>query len=111
MLIDRPSTPPTADPRLPIRLVPAGACLPPGGVAMPTLPTAPRRHMAACACCQPRPAAADMLSRAWLARVRGTAPLTAELVISASTEDQASLRAAITSDALLAARFRLADAA
>ena len=111
MLITAPTASPTNDPRLPIRLLPAGACLPPGGIALPSLPTPTTRHFAACGCCQPRAAAADILSRAWLARVRGSAPLTAELVVAATAADQAAVRAAITSDALLSARFRLADAA
>ncbi len=111
MLITAPTPLPTTDSRLPIRLLPAGACLPADGIAMPTLPTSAHRPRAACGCCQPRAAATDILSRAWLARVRGTAPLTAELVVAATADGQAALRAAIASDALLSARFRLADAA
>jgi len=97
----------STDPRLPVRIVPAGTALPPDGLVLRGASPQGRRHLTGCGCCAPRSLVSQALSAAWLARARACTPLSAELVVA--TEDAASVRAALAGDALLRARFRLAD--
>ncbi|MGA9866022.1 MAG: hypothetical protein WBQ75_06230 [Acetobacteraceae bacterium] len=67
-------------------------------------------HAVGCACCRPRGAAAEALSRLYLARVRGTAtPFAEVLVVTASAAGRRAVVDAIANDPLTRARFCLAS--
>ena len=70
------------------------AVLPPGDDAA---------HPAGCACCVARAPGAAGLDRLFLDRVRGDIPWFRRVVV---TGDDPALRAALTSDPVLSARFR-----
>ncbi|MDE8347216.1 MAG: hypothetical protein POH28_13745, partial [Acidocella sp.] len=61
------------------------------------------------ACCAPRGAAAEALSRLFLARARGEVALFSRVVVMASAAGVALVRAALAHDAVTRARFREAD--
>ena len=61
-------------------------------------------HPTGCACCYARSPDAAGLDRLFLDRVRGAIPWFTRVVVAG---DQPALRAAILSDAVLSARFRL----
>jgi hypothetical protein len=61
-------------------------------------------HPAGCACCLPRGKVAEALGALFLARVRGEVGFFRRVVIC--VQDQAAIRAALTEDALVSARFR-----
>jgi hypothetical protein len=64
-------------------------------------------HAAACACCAGRPAAAVALDRLFQARVRGQCAWFEQVVALASSADgRAQVLAALSGDAVTAARFR-----
>ena len=61
-------------------------------------------HPAGCTCCVARSEDALALDRLFLARVRGEVPWFRRVVVPA---DDPALRAALTADPVLSARFRL----
>jgi len=62
-------------------------------------------HAAGCACCVPRAAAAAALGRLFLARARGEVAFFRRVV--AVVNNKQALQAALSVDALAAARFRI----
>jgi len=64
-------------------------------------------HFAGCACCTLRGPAADALTALFRARATGVAPLFKRLVVLASAEGEAAVKAALAEDVVSAARFRL----
>lgn len=66
-------------------------------------------HVAGCACCGGRSAAAVALDRLFQARVRGTAPWFARVVVLVTgAAGRAMVRGALAGDAVTGARFRAA---
>lgn len=97
----------------PTVVVRSDAVLLEGDVAAPPLAAAVGRfgasatsHQPGCACCRPRGQAAEALGRLFLARVRGEVAFFNRVV--ACVQDRDAVNAALTGDALVAARFRLA---
>ena len=74
-----------------------------------TLPAAILGHVQGCTCCTPRGPAADALARLFRARATGCAPFFKRVIVRASAAGEAAIRAAIASDMLTAARYRLPD--
>jgi hypothetical protein len=68
------------------------------------VPSAQPSHPAGCTCCVARSEDALALDRLFLARVRGEVPWFRRVVVPA---DDPALRAALTADPVLSARFRL----
>ena len=64
-------------------------------------------HVAGCACCLPRGAAAEALAKLFLARTTGRGPPIKRVVI---TSHPAPVLAALATDPLVSARFRLVEA-
>ena len=65
-------------------------------------------HAPGCACCLPRGAAAEALTRLFLDRVRGTVPqFRAVLAAVSGAEGEAAVRDAVANDPLVSGRFRL----
>ena len=64
-------------------------------------------HIAGCACCLPRGAAAEALTKLFLARTTGRGAPFKRVVV---TSDPAPVLAALAADPLVSARFRLVDA-
>lgn len=65
-------------------------------------------HPVGCACCVPRGPVAEALSRLYLARARGEAPLFGQvLVVTASSAGRAAVKDALAGDMLTRARFRI----
>jgi hypothetical protein len=90
---------------------PAGASRPdappPGAVALARFDLSAAAHAAACACCAGRGPAAAALDRLFQARVRTTCPWFEQVIALAETpEAEAEIAAALTRDAVTAARFR-----
>lgn len=74
-------------------------------VARFTLPVT--GHISGCACCLPRGPVAEALSRLFQARARGEiAFFRAVLAIPATAAGEVAIRAALTEDVFVAARFR-----
>ncbi|WP_043359359.1 hypothetical protein [Belnapia sp. F-4-1] len=114
----------TLDARIPLLLVEDEAALdrvladgPPAAVLAeaPALPRphraveafAAEAHVAACSCCNGRPAAAVALDRLFQARVRGHCAWFERVVaLAASAAGRAQVLAALSGDAVTAARFR-----
>ena len=109
-----------SDARVPLRLGPPsaivagdavlieGAAPVPSGhpTARFTLPVT--GHVTGCLCCLPRGPVAEALLRLFQARARGeVAFFRAVLAIAATPAGTASIRAALTEDVFVAARFRL----
>jgi G3E family GTPase len=67
-------------------------------------------HLAGCACCTLRGPAADALTTMFRARATGAAPFFTRVVVLASPDGQAAVRAALTQDVVTRARFRLSNA-
>lgn len=68
----------------------------------------PGAHAPGCACCAPRGAAAEALTRLFLDRVRGRVPhFRAVVAVTSSAEGGATVRAALADDPLVSGRFRL----
>ena len=87
-------------------LVETGAASPPGIPLGQFTPDA--GHPAGCACCAARQAAALALDRLFLQRARGEIPFFRRVAAVLATErGEASLRAALASDPIVSARFRL----
>ena len=111
------------DPRIPVRLgtlggVALGAALLLEGDVAPPAGTPFARfevgsafgHAVGCACCRPRGAAAEALSRLYLARVRGVAtPFAEVLAVTTSGAGRRAVVEALAADPLTRARFRLAS--
>ena len=76
----------------------------PGSTDVMLLPEGGDPHPTGCACCVARGADAAALDRLFLDRVRGTIPWFTRVVVP---EDSAALRAAVATDPVLMARFRL----
>lgn len=121
------------DARLPVHVPPAGAALPdaalpnsaltdallieaegpddaarPGAPAVARFRPDPAAHAAGCACCAGQGPAAAALTRLFLARARGTAPLFARVRVHAATEaGRAAILNALENDAMVAGRYRL----
>jgi hypothetical protein len=121
----------TLDARIPVTLVADEAALaaalaagPPAAILSeappPPLPAlaialasfdATTTHAAGCSCCAGRSPAASALDRLFQARVRNACPWFDRVVALAVTPEAAeAIRAALASDALAVARFRLASA-
>lgn len=67
----------------------------------------PGVHAPGCACCAPRGAAAEALTRLFLDRVRGKVPPFRAVVAAVSgAEGEAAVRAAVAGDPLVSVRFR-----
>ena len=64
-------------------------------------------HAAGCACCAPRGAAADALGRLFLARARGGTWFRDVLAVVQDAAGEAAVTAAVSADAVTAARFRI----
>lgn len=86
----------------------APALAPPeGAVATEAFAPAGAVHPAACACCAGRSPAAAALDRLFQARVRGGVPWFERVVALVGTEaGRAEIAAALSGDAVTAARFR-----
>ena len=108
------------DGRVPVRIgppAPAGqgcAVLAEAGVAIPGGPTAVFRlapalgHAGGCACCRPRAAVAAALHALFQDRAHGrVAHFDRVLACPAGAAGAAAIRAALSEDAFLAARYRL----
>ncbi len=65
-------------------------------------------HLAGCACCMSRTAAADALSRLFLRRARGEVPFFRRVLIDVDEVGKDAVRAALQSDPIVSARFRAA---
>jgi hypothetical protein len=65
-------------------------------------------HMMGCACCTLRGPAADALGGMFQARARGSAPFFKRVVVLASPDGEAAIRAAIDEDVVTKARYRMA---
>jgi hypothetical protein len=90
---------------------PAGASRPdappPGAVALARFDLSAAAHAAACACCAGRGPAAAALDTLFQARIRNTCPWFEQVIALAETpEAKAEIAAALTRDAVTAARFR-----
>ena len=82
---------------------------PAGGAVAQEAFDAARPHAIACACCGGRPAAATALDRLFQARLRGRCGWFDRVLALVGTEAaRAQVTAALTGDAVTAARFRLA---
>ena len=111
----------TSDDRIPVLLAlveAAGAddavllegdgALPPGAAAR--FSVAAGMHGVGCVCCAPRSDAARALARLFLARARGEVPPFRRVIAAtASAAGQAAVMAAVASDVLVSARFRMAE--
>ena len=81
--------------------------MPLGAVALASFDLSAAAHAAACACCAGRGPAAAALDRLFQARVRNACPWFELVVALAETpEAEAEIAAALTRDAVTAARFR-----
>jgi hypothetical protein len=110
----------TSDPRIPVafggRPAPGDACLVEDGQPMPETGYAARfalagpkpGHFAGCACCAARGPAAEALTAMFQARARGAAPYFKRIVVLASPAGEAAIHAALDSDVVTAARYRVA---
>jgi len=66
-------------------------------------------HRPGCTCCVPRGPVAEALGRLFLARARGEVAWFRAVAVLATPAGEAAVRAALATDQLAAARFRLAD--
>jgi hypothetical protein len=66
-------------------------------------------HPFGCACCVPRGPVAEALGRLFLARARGEVAFFRLVVVVATPEGEAAVRAALAEDQVSAGRFRLAQ--
>ena len=67
-------------------------------------------HSAGCTCCLPRGPVAEALSRLFLQRVRGKVAYFSDVVaVAGSADGEAAIRAALQTDPVVAARFRLSE--
>lgn len=66
------------------------------------------RHEAGCACCAARTPAAQALGRLFMQRARGEVAFFRRVLIDSDAGTEAAVRAALRSDPVVAARFRLA---
>ena len=67
-------------------------------------------HPSGCACCVPRGPVAEALSQLFLQRVRGEVAYFSEIVaVPGSPDGEAAIRAALQTDPVIAARFRLSE--
>ena len=110
------------DSRIPVRFgalsdaAPDAALLLEGGMEGPSGPPTARfevpanfGHPIGCACCLPRGPVAEALSRLYLARARGEAPLFGQvLAVTASSAGRRAVADALAADMLTKGRFRLA---
>ena len=89
-----------------VALVEAGAS-PPAGVPYAVFEAA-APHPAGCACCVARVGAALALDRLFLLRARGEVPFFGRVAaVLATAAGEASLRAVLATDPVVAARYRL----
>jgi len=65
-------------------------------------------HAAGCACCTPRTAAAETLTRLFMQRARGEVPFFRRVLVVSDAAGNEAVRAALRSDPLVSARFRAA---
>ncbi len=65
-------------------------------------------HLAGCACCTSRTAAADALGRLFLQRARGEVAFFRRVLVEADEMGKAAVRTAFQADPVVSARFRLA---
>ncbi|EKN00253.1 MULTISPECIES: hypothetical protein [unclassified Acidocella] len=87
-------------------LVEDGHAMPPAGHAIRF--TAPRfGHQPGCFCCTARGPAANAFSALYRDRAMGAAPYFERVVILASLQGEADIKAALEQDAVTKARFRL----
>jgi hypothetical protein len=85
------------------------AALPDGAVASASFDATVPAHLAGCACCAGRSAAAAALDRLFQARVRGQCGWFDRVLALAGTDAaRAEIAAALREDAVTAARFRAA---
>jgi len=113
---------PDSDPRIPVRfgalsdaapgtalLVEGDAPVPAGVAVARFTPSTGFGHGVKCACCTPRGAVSEALSRLFLASVRGgSAPLLAVVAVTRSEAGRQAVCAALDADPLSRARFQLA---
>lgn len=111
---------PYGDPRIPIRfgafsdagpqvalLIEGDAPAPPG-ITCARFALRPSFHPGGCTCCAPRGAAAEALTRLFLAGVRGWTGLFRSVVaVTASENGRQAVRSALAADAVSSGRFRL----
>jgi hypothetical protein len=90
-----------------ITLAPPGP-MPEGAACSVAFEAGVTAHAVACACCQGRSPAAQALDRLFQARVRGQARWFDRVLVLDEEGAGEAVRAALTEDALAAARFRLA---
>ena len=104
------------DPRIPIVigavpgpgdavLVEDGSDMPAAGYAL-RFTVAKPGHGTGCACCSLRGPAADALTRLFRERATGVAPFFSRVVVLASPEGEAEIRAALAEDVVCRARYR-----
>lgn len=65
-------------------------------------------HLAGCACCTSRTAAADALGRLFLQRARGEVAFFRRVLVDMDEVGKEAVRAALQSDPVVSARFRAA---
>jgi len=68
----------------------------------------PARHGADCACCVPLGAVAQALGQLFLARARGEASFFRSVIVVCGAAGRADVLAALATDPVVSARFRLA---
>lgn len=89
-----------------VTLAPPGP-LPGGAVSAVSFEAGVTAHAVACACCQGRSPAAQALDRLFQARVRGQSRWFDRVLVLDEDGAGEAVRAALSEDALAAARFRL----
>ena len=89
-------------------LLPPGASPPPGWPAE-AMPGGAPGHIADCACCQPRNAAAQALGALFLRRARGEAGWFRRVLAVVGPVEAAMVRVALAADPLTLARFRAGE--
>jgi hypothetical protein len=91
-------------------LVEDGQTMPATGYAVRfTLARAKPGHITGCTCCTPRSPAAGALTTLFQSRARATAPFFTRVTALASPAGQAAIRAAVATDVVASARFRVLD--
>jgi hypothetical protein len=85
-----------------------GDCPAPGGVVVARFTPGLGRHGPGCACCVARGAVGEALGRLFLARARGEVAFFRSVAVVCGEAGQAEVLAALATDPVVSARFRLA---
>lgn len=79
-----------------------------GDAMLPDMAPATTGHVPACACCVQRTPAAEVLGRLFQQRARGEVAFFRRVVVKSDAGGEDAIRAALASDPVVSARFRLA---